>query len=125
MSSDPMLDDFGEGFDVPDEQDDAHASFTANGRTYVISITKARLDLYEQRHKPIMAVFLQNGGAFSVKELTDLMAYGLREEGGAFVNPRKGAEMAARIMEANGYADVFEAVFDALERDCGFLFKGR
>ena len=105
-------------------EDDSAATFTADGKSYVVQITKARLDLYEQRHKPVMSTFIQNGGAFSTKELEHLMAYGLREEGGAFVNPRRGAEMAEEIMQANGYAAVFEAVLEALARDCGFLFMG-
>lgn len=107
-----------------DAEDEARHSFTVRGKTYIVRITKARLDLYEQRHRPIMASFIQNNGAFSAGELTSLLAYGLCEEGGSFVNPRQGAVMAERLLIASGYVAVYEAVVEALERDCGFLFKG-
>lgn len=113
IGDDPML-----------EEDSAPTTFEVLGRTYAISLTKARLDLYEQRHRPIMASFIQNGGAFSAAELTAILAYGLRVEGGPFVNPRRGMEMADQLVESNGYAAVLMAVMEALQRDCGFLFRG-
>ena len=106
-----------------DEDEDEPRSFTVRGKTYIVRITKKRLDLYEQRHKPIMASFIQNDGAFSSAELTALLAYGLCEEGGAFVKPNKGMEMADKLMKKSGYLAVYQAVIEALERDCGFLFR--
>ena len=32
--------------------------------------------------------------------------------------------MASDLIEKNGYLAVYERVTEALERDCGFLFKG-
>ncbi|RVU97063.1 hypothetical protein EII22_09010 [Coriobacteriales bacterium OH1046] len=104
-------------------EDLAPATFDVLGRTYEISLTKARIDLYEQRHRPIMASFIQNGGAFSAAELEAILAYGLRVEGGPFVNPKRGMEMAGQLMQSNGYLAVLTAVMDALQRDCGFLFR--
>ena len=108
--------------DIPEE--DGPATFEVHGRTYEISLTKKRIDLYEQRHKPIMSTFIQNDGGFSLAELTSLLAYGLRVEGGQFVNPRRGMEMAEGLLKANGYLAVYEAVMAALQRDCGCLFQG-
>ena len=103
------------------EEEDKPRTFEANGRSFEVVLTKARLN--EQRHTPIMASFIRNDGALSNAELTALLAYGLKLEGGAYVNPRKGTEMAEKLIEANGYGAVFECVFEALQRDCGFLFQ--
>ena len=105
------------------EEEDKPRTFEVNGRSFEVVLTKARLNLYEQRHTPIMASFIRNDGALSNAELTALLAYGLKLEGGAYVNPRKGTEMAEKLIEANGYGAVFECVFEALQRDCGFLFQ--
>lgn len=115
-------------FDAADEFDDEAATptgdFTIGDRSYVIGFTQKRLEMYERSNKPIMASFIQNGGAFSISELKNLLAYGLRLEGGPFVNPRKGIGMASDLIEENGYLAVYERVTEALERDCGFLFRG-
>lgn len=117
-----------EVFDAADEfHDEAEATtgdFTIGDRSYVIGFTQKRLEMYERSNKPIMASFIQNGGAFSISELKNLLAYGLRLEGGPFVNPRKGIGMASDLIEENGYLAVYERVTEALEHDCGFLFRG-
>lgn len=114
-----------ERYPEPTEDDEgAYRTFTVRGKTYCVSITKSRLDLYEQRHRPIMASFIQNDGAFSTSELTALLAYGLRLEGGGYVNPNRGMEMAENLLKHSGYLAVYQAVIEALERDCGFLFQG-
>ena len=97
--------------------------FEVRGKHYVIRLTKKRIELYEQRHKPVMASFIQNEGAFSCAELSALLAYGLQLEGGAFVQPDKGMKMAEHLISSNGYLVVYKAVMLALKRDCGFLFK--
>ena len=122
------LDESVEVFDAVEEfNEEAEAptgDFTINGKGYIIGFTKNRLEMYERSNKPIMASFIQNGGAFSISELKSLLAYGLRLEDGPFVNPRKGVDMASDLIEKNGYLAVYERVTEALERDCGFLFKG-
>lgn len=112
-----------EEFDDSDFEEEKPRTFEVNGRSFEVVLTKARLNLYEQRHTPIMASFIRNDGALSNAELTALLAYGLKLEGGAYVNPRKGTEMAEKLIETNGYGAVFECVFEALQRDCGFLFQ--
>lgn len=122
------LDESVEVFDAADEFDDevdaTTGDFAIGDKSYVIGFTKKRLEMYERCNKPIMASFIQNGGAFSILELKNLLAYGLRLEEGPFVNPRKGVEMASDLIEENGYLAVYERVTEALERDCGFLFMG-
>lgn len=122
------LDERVEVFDVADEFDEEveapTGDFTIDGKSYIICFTKNRLEMYERSNKPIMASFIQNGGAFSISELKSLLSYGLRLEGGPFVNPRRGVDMASGLIEENGYLAVYERVTEALERDCGFLFKG-
>ena len=105
------------------DEEDVTGDFTVEGVSYVIGFSQKRIRLYENGHKPIMASFIQNGGAFSLSELQGLLAYGLRREDGPYVNPRKGMEMAERLIDNCGYVAVFERVTEALERDCGFLFK--
>ena len=122
------LDERVEVFDAAEEFDEeveaSTGDFTINGKSYIIGFTKNRLEMYERSNKPIMASFIQNGGAFSISELKSLLAYGLRLEDGPFVNPRRGVDMASGLIEENGYLAVYERVTEALERDCGFLFKG-
>lgn len=124
---DAAIEEFEELEDIDDGDENVEESkpgvFEANGKKYMIRYTQKRVELYEQGHKPIMAAFVQNGGAFSVDELKWLLAYGLCLEGGPFVSPKRGAEMANNLMNANGYIEIFAAVTDALQRDCGFLFK--
>lgn len=111
--------------DAADDQpvEDGPVTFEVGGRVHEIRYPQKRLDLYESGHKPVMATFVQNGGAFSRKELRDLTAYGLKVKGGGFVSPKQGMVMADKLIEENGYATVLEVVAEALQRDCGFLFK--
>ena len=104
--------------------DTACGDFTVDGVSYRIEYNTGRIKLYESANRPLMAVFAMNGGTFTISELETLCAYGLREEGGAFVNPRQGSKMACRLIEENGYFAVYECVVNALGRDCNFLFQG-
>lgn len=113
-----------EGIEDIEADEPEHRTFTVAGKSYEVAYSQRRIELYESGHKPIMATFMQNGGAFSVGELKSLLAYGLKYEGAGYVNPKRGEEMASKLIEVNGYLDVFEAVVDALQRDCGFLFAG-
>ena len=98
--------------------------FTVGDKSYVIQFNTGRIKLYENSNRPLMAVFAMNGGTFSISELETIAAYGLREEGGNYVNPKQGAKMAEKLIEENGYFALYEAVVNVLGRDCNFLFKG-
>lgn len=123
LNADNVADLEADDFEEEPVEETGKARFEANGIEFEVVYTKKRLDLYEQRHTPIMASFIKNDGALSHAELTSMLAYGLRSVGGSYVNPAKGMEMADRLIDANGYGAIFETVFEALQRDCGFLFK--
>lgn len=106
------------------EEEFSRRTFEFAGKSYEVAYSQKRIELYESGHRPIMASFMQNGGAFSVSELKSLLAYGLKFEGGAYINPKRGDEMASELIAKNGYLAVFECVVDALQHDCGFLFAG-
>lgn len=98
-------------------------TFTVDGETYEIAFNIKRIQMYEAGHMPIMTSFMKNGGSFSISELCDMTAYGLRKEGGGYVSPKQGREMAENLLEENGYFALYNVVADALQRDCGFFFK--
>lgn len=98
-------------------------TFEVDGTTYEIAYTIKRIEMYETVHGPYLTLVTKNNGWFSILELCDLVAYGLKAEGGEYVNPAKGREMAEGIVEANGYHDTYNAVIEAMRRDCGFFYR--
>lgn len=98
-------------------------TFEFEDKTYEVKYTFKRIEMYEASHRPVMASFSQNGGSFSVGELRDLVAYGLKLEGGGYVSPQQGREKGEYFIDEHGYLAVFQTVAEALERDCGFFFK--
>ena len=58
------------------------------------------------------------------KELSAIAGYGLKLVGGGYFIPNKGEEIVNKLIEANGYPAVYQAVMLALQRDCAFLFMG-
>lgn len=98
-------------------------TFTVDETTYEIAFNIGRIKLYERGHLPVMTSIAKNGGTFSLEELQALTAFGLRAEGGGFVDSKKAMKMAEELIRENGYLVVFENVMIALERDCGFFFK--
>lgn len=100
------------------------ATFTIKGRECEIAFTRKRIDLYEERHTPIIASFYKNDGMFTFKELSAIAGYGLKLVGGGYFIPNKGEEIVNKLIEANGYPAVYQAVMLALQRDCAFLFMG-
>jgi hypothetical protein len=105
------------------EEDGAMAGdFQLGGTAYEIKFIQKRIDLYEGQNKPIMATFMQNGGAFSRKELESLLSFGLKRLGGTYLLGRKSVKVAAAIIQQYGYVEVLTHIMEALERDCGFLF---
>lgn len=99
-------------------------TFTVNNKDYEIRFNIARIEMYENSHRPILATFSQNGGMFSLSELIGLVGVGLKEVGGNFVNPKQGQDMARELIEKEGYMPMMEEMAVALERDAGFFFKG-
>ena len=97
----------------------ADTTFTVDGKTYEIAYS---IELYENGRTPIIATIARNAGALSVADLKALVGYGLREQGGDWVNPGDGMNMAEKLIVWNGYHLVYEKAADALRRDCGFFF---
>lgn len=99
-------------------------TFELNGKTYEIAYNIKRIEMYENNNTPVMATFSRNGGVFAIGQLKAIIAYGLRLEGGQWVSPSQGLQMAEKLIETNGFLAMTEAVADALMRDCGFFFMG-
>ena len=99
-------------------------TFEVRGYTCEIRFSRKRIDLYEERHTPIIASFYKNGGMFTFKELAAIAGYGLKVQGGGYFLPAKAEEIVNKLIDANGYPTVYQAVMMALQRDCAFLFKG-
>ena len=101
-------------------------TFEVEGESYEIAYNLKRIEMYESTHDSLLMAMVQTaqgqGGGLKVSDLIDLIAYGLRKEGGAFVNPTKGREMARHLLEENGYFELLDAATQTLSRDCGFLF---
>lgn len=107
-----------------DPEDMEPQTFTVRGHVCEIRFSRKRIDLYEERHTPIIASFYKNDGMFTFKELAAIAGYGLKVQGGGYFLPQKAEEIVNKLIEANGYPAVFQAVMMALQRDCAFLFMG-
>ena len=62
----------------------------------------------------------------SVKDLVTVAAYGLREEGdAAYVNPKQAISIVEGYIDSDegGYVQLYKQVAEAVNRDCGFLFR--
>lgn len=106
-----------------EETDESEGDFEVNGKPYFIRYNQARIGMYERTNKPVVATFIQNGGGFSIDELKSITAYGISTESGAYIEIKRAREIAQELLEENGYTALLELVSDALQRDCGFLFK--
>lgn len=110
--------------DAFEDDDQDSQTFEVKGKLCEVRFNRKRIDLYEERHTPIVASFYKNDGTFTFRELSALCAYGLKVVDGPYFKPDKGQEVADRLIETNGYPVVYQAVMLALQRDCGFLFVG-
>lgn len=60
----------------------------------------------------------------SISDLITICAYGLRESGKVgWISPLQGSAIAEQAIEEQGLMEVYKDVSEALERDCGFLFR--
>lgn len=123
MAEEKDFDEFIEGNESDEELEDALED-SVKGSECEIAFTRKRIDLYEERHTPIIASFYKNDGMFTFKELSAIAGYGLKLVGCGYFIPNKGEEIVNKLIEANGYPAVYQAVMLALQRDCAFLFMG-
>lgn len=98
--------------------------FTVDDQNYEIRYNTKRIEMYENVHKPIMVTMAVNSGQFAYAELRDIVGYGLKVEGGNFVNPAQASKIADEIIKEEGYFPMVDEVAEALARDCGFFLKG-
>lgn len=62
----------------------------------------------------------------SVKDLCTVAAYGLREDGKpGWVNPKQALDAVEAFIDSDegGYVALYKEVAEAINRDCGFLFR--
>ena len=98
---------------------------TYGGKNYGLKYNMKRIELIEGvTNMPTLADLQRTRGLLSLASLKAYVAYGIKEDGAdAFLNPRKGMEIAESLIESNGYPDVCAIVLEALERDCPFFFR--
>ncbi len=95
------------------------------GKNYELKYNQKRIEMIEAvTNMPTLADLKRTSGMLSLASLKAYIAYGIKEQGAdAFLPPKKGMEIAASLIEENGYANVCGAVLEALERDCPFFFR--
>lgn len=106
------------------DEEKNYATFSVGDESYIIKFNQKRIDLYEASNRSILASLYDDKGMLKQVELKSLLAYGLCVEGGAWVNPKQGMAMAGELVMKNGSPAMLEAVIEALQRDCAFLFQG-
>lgn len=99
------------------------ASFEANGKTYTIGYNLGRVEMLEDElGGSMLAEFVDSNGMLPISKLSKFFSYGLREKGGAYVNPGEAAGMFPEVLQENGFNAVLGAISEAMERDCAFFF---
>lgn len=94
----------------------------ADGKTYAVELTTARLGIYEKYHPPVIKNIASQGW-FSVAELIDILACGLLDDEGNHVALGKAQKIVGKVLKNLGYMDAHNVVHRALSRDCAFLYK--
>lgn len=98
-------------------------SFEYKGKNFHLHYTMERLKMAERATKrSVMSIFSQDGGMFSIENLSTYFAYGLCDEKGKYISYVHGVQCAENAMNEFGYGAVSNAVLQQLMRDCGFLF---
>lgn len=99
--------------------------FTIEDKEYDIEFSQKRIEAIENNlNRSVMDIISRSNAMMTLKELKTFVSYGLKQTGAtAFVNPAQGMQIANKLLEVNGYARLLEAVFTAIERDCGFFFQ--
>lgn len=99
-------------------------TYELDHKTYELSFNIGRLELIEKvTKKSIMAVFAKDDGLLGISDILMYLAYGLKEcKADAYLAPAEAKEVAEKFLSEKGYAESANAVYEALQRDCGFLF---
>lgn len=94
-------------------------------KSYELAYGLKRLEMAEAGVGNVaMATLFQNRP--TTGQLITFAAYGLREQGSpAWLNPKRATDLLSGWMESErgGYGAPYSEVTQAIERDCGFLFR--
>lgn len=99
-------------------------SIEIGDKSYELVYNLKRLEMAEASAKASTIALFQTQPM--MQQLIVYAACGLRLEGSpAYVNPKQGASLIEEWLETgeNGYLSLYQLVTDALNRDCGFLFR--
>lgn len=101
-------------------------TYDLDGNVYHLHYTIGRLEQIEQLTGCSVASIVMDAlqkKMPSISLLVQLFAYGMFDDSGAYAPPKKAAEFAGKELENIGYSELFLAVFEQLQEDCGFLFR--
>lgn len=99
-------------------------SIDVGERSYELSYNLKRLEMAEAGTGVSTIQLFQTQP--KVQQLVLFAAYALRPEGSpAYVNPKQATSLVEEWLQddGNGYLSLYQLVVDALNRDCGFLFR--
>lgn len=96
--------------------------FEVDGTSYELSYGVKRIEMCEATIKKGVIQAFQSMPTIS--DLAAVIAYGMRRDGEtAWVNYKQAFPVAEAHIEEVGYMTAYREVTDALDRDCGFLFR--
>lgn len=97
--------------------------FNFDEKDFELKYSANRLELIEKATgQSVMGNLASNNAMLSLADTKTFFAYGLRNvETGQYVAPSQGAKYAEEQLE-KGYTSMIEAIVEAIERDCDFLF---
>lgn len=96
-----------------------------NGRQYHLKFNLERLKLVENAlNRPIITVYTEHSGAFSISEMETIFRICLKEDGSdIFCSNKQASEIFKAALETeNGYKNVNNEIARQLNEDCPFLF---
>lgn len=99
--------------------------FEFNGVKYELKMNLERLKLIEKAiGKPILTVYTEHNGAFSIEEMEAVFMVCLKQAGSDFYcNNRQAREIFAQVIQKeNGWRDVNNMITQMLTEDTPFLF---
>lgn len=107
-----------------EEMEKDSTTFEINDKTYALAYSMNRLKQIEAAlGEGLMALVRRSGAMFSLGQIEVLVGFGMKEVGGTYQAPKKAAEWAGNLLEKLGYSKVCGLIYEALERDLGFLFQ--
>lgn len=96
--------------------------FDQDGTTYELAYGRARLESAESMIGGSVIQCFR--GMPTIRQLVSVMACGMRREGeSSWLNPRQAVKVAEAHVEEAGFMTAYQEVTEALDRDCGFLFR--